>query len=85
MMTWKIGVLADAMIAVTCKAAVAQEDQRRFKLIPFTQMTPDQRKYADAVMAGPTSATGSAAVAGAQVDGTAKVLRLPTSIKTLHA
>ena len=40
----------------------AQEDQRRFKLTPFTEMTPDQRKYADAVMAGPTSATGSAAV-----------------------
>jgi 4-carboxymuconolactone decarboxylase len=62
MMTWKIGVLAAAMMAATCKTAVAQEDQRRFKLIPFTEMTPDQRKYADAVMAGPTSATGSAAV-----------------------
>jgi 4-carboxymuconolactone decarboxylase len=42
--------------------AHAQEDQRRFRLIPFTEMTPDQRKYADAVMAGPTSSTGSAAV-----------------------
>jgi hypothetical protein len=39
-----------------------QEDQRRFRLIPFTEMTPEQRKYADAVMAGPTSSTGSAAV-----------------------
>jgi len=62
MTTWKIGILAAAMMAITSKAAVAQEDQRRFKLIPFTEMTPDQRKYADAVMAGPTSATGSAAV-----------------------
>jgi 4-carboxymuconolactone decarboxylase len=40
----------------------AQEDPRRFRLIPFTEMTPEQRKYADAVMAGPTSSTGSAAV-----------------------
>ncbi len=61
-MTWKSSVLAAAMIALTCKSAVAQEDQRRFKLIPFTEMNSDQRKYADAVMAGPTSATGSAAV-----------------------
>jgi 4-carboxymuconolactone decarboxylase len=61
MMIWKASVLAAAMIAVTCNA-MAQEDQRRFKLIPFTEMTPDQRKYADAVMAGPTSSTGSAAV-----------------------
>ena len=42
--------------------AHAQDDQRRFRLIPFTEMTPEQRKYADAVMAGPTSSTGSAAV-----------------------
>jgi 4-carboxymuconolactone decarboxylase len=61
MMIWKASVLAAAMIAVTGNA-MAQEDQRRFKLIPFTEMTPDQRKYADAVMAGPTSSTGSAAV-----------------------
>lgn len=69
-MTWKIGVLAAAMMAVTCKTAVAQEDQRRFRLIPFTEMTPDQRNYADAVLAGPTSATGSAAaVPGASTIG----------------
>ena len=42
--------------------AHGQEDLRRFRLIPFTEMTPEQRIYADAVMAGPTSATGSAAV-----------------------
>ena len=61
MMIWKTSVLAAAMIAVAGNA-IAQEDQRRFKLIPFTEMTPDQRKYADAVMASPTSATGSASV-----------------------
>ncbi|MCX7143429.1 MAG: carboxymuconolactone decarboxylase family protein [Proteobacteria bacterium] len=61
MMNWKTAVLAAATIALACNA-VAQEDPRRFKLIPFAEMTPDQRKYADAVMAGPTSSTGSAAV-----------------------
>ena len=60
-MKYKTRLLAAATISMACNA-VAQEDQRRFKLIPFTDMTPDQRKYADAVMAGPTSATGSAAV-----------------------
>src|ERR1044071_4073445 len=40
----------------------AQEDQRRFRLIPFTEMTPEQRKYADAVMGGRAPSTGSAAV-----------------------
>jgi len=60
-MIWKATVLAAALLAVTY-SAIGQEDQRRFKLIPFTEMTPDQRKYADAVMAGPTSSTGSAAV-----------------------
>ena len=60
-MIGKMIVLAAAMGAIGGNAA-AQEDQRRFKLIPFTEMTPDQRKYADAVMAGPTAATGSAAV-----------------------
>ncbi len=58
---WKTTVLAVAIIAATGNA-MAQEDLRRFKLIPFTEMNSDQRKYADAVMAGPTSATGSAAV-----------------------
>jgi 4-carboxymuconolactone decarboxylase len=62
MMTWKIGVLAAAMIAVTCTTAVAQEDQRRFKLLPFNEMTPAQRAYAEGVISGPVSSTGSAAV-----------------------
>jgi 4-carboxymuconolactone decarboxylase len=69
MRNWKSGVIAAAIIAVTCNAA-AQEEQRRFKLIPFTEMTPDQRRYADAVLAGPTAATGSAAaVPGASTIG----------------
>jgi hypothetical protein len=76
MMAWNIGVLAAAMMAVTCKTALAQEDQRRFKLIPFTDKTTDQRRYADAVMAGPTSATGSAAV----VQGASAKLRCTTAI-----
>lgn len=66
MTTLTAGLLAAAVLGTLIvpgqKQAMAQEDQRRFKLIPFTEMTPDQRKYADAVMAGPTSATGSAAV-----------------------
>ncbi len=42
--------------------AAAQDDGRRFKIVPFTEMTPPQRAYADAIVAGPTSSTGSAAV-----------------------
>jgi 4-carboxymuconolactone decarboxylase len=49
------------MLAATCNAT-AQEEQRRFRLLPFSEMSPDQRKYVDAVFAGPTSSTGSAAV-----------------------
>jgi 4-carboxymuconolactone decarboxylase len=58
----RIAILAALLVALGGKMAHAQEDQRRFRLIPFTEMTPEQRKYADAVMAGPTSSTGSAAV-----------------------
>jgi 4-carboxymuconolactone decarboxylase len=42
--------------------AQAQEELRRFRIIPFTGMNPAQKAYADAVLAGPTAATGSAAV-----------------------
>jgi len=66
---WKAGLLALAAIACAGNAW-AQEEQRRFKLIPFTEMTPEQKKYADAVLAGPTAATGSAAaVPGAATIG----------------
>jgi 4-carboxymuconolactone decarboxylase len=58
----RIVMLAALLVALGGKMAHAQEDPRRFKLIPFTEMGAEQRKYADAVMAGPTAATGSAAV-----------------------
>src|SRR4051812_49628103 len=61
-MNTKIAILAALLVALGGKMAYAQEDQRRFRLIPFTEMTPEQRKYAAAVMAGPPSSTGSAAV-----------------------
>jgi 4-carboxymuconolactone decarboxylase len=61
-MLGKTALFAAAVMGLGIKGALAQDDGRRFRLIPFTEMTPEQRKYADAVMAGPTAATGSAAV-----------------------
>jgi 4-carboxymuconolactone decarboxylase len=61
-MTVRLCPLLFAAIAAFAGPACAQEELRRFKLIPFAEMTPPQKAYADAVMAGPTSATGSAAV-----------------------
>ena len=58
----KAGLVAAALVAGAAGNAEAQEDPRRFKLTPFTEMTPAQKAYADAVMAGPTASTGSAAV-----------------------
>ena len=55
-------LIAGVMACGFVQQASAQEDLRRFRIIPFTEMTPPQRAYADAVMAGPTAATGSAAV-----------------------
>ena len=74
MQFWKKGIIMAGIIAGATGAApqdaVAQDDGRRFKLIPFTEMTPAQRKYTDAVLAGPTAATGSAAaVPGAATIG----------------
>ena len=57
----RTGLVAAALIA-TAGGTQAQEELRRFKIIPFTEMNADQKAYADAVMAGPTAATGSAAV-----------------------
>lgn len=65
-------VALSAMTAgmIAASPAAAQDDGRRFKLTPITEMTPDQKKYVDAVLAGPTSATGSAAaVVGAPTIG----------------
>jgi len=73
MTAFKSTLLALAAIACAGNAFAqdtAQENARRFKLIPFTEMTPEQKKYADAVLAGPTSKTGSAAaVPGAPTIG----------------
>ena len=55
------GILAAAMV-LGCAHAQAQDDQQRFKRIPVTEMTPEQKKYFEALMAGPVSGTGSAAV-----------------------
>lgn len=49
-------------IAEMVESAAPQEDMRRFRLTPFSEMTPAQRAYADAVMSGPVASTGSAAV-----------------------
>jgi 4-carboxymuconolactone decarboxylase len=59
----KIGLLITGLIVLVGTTA-AQEDLRRFRLIPFSEMTPEQRAYVDAVKSGPTASTGSAALAG---------------------
>src|SRR5437899_2031484 len=61
MKIWQSALLAVGL-ALLVGNAIAEEEMRRFRLIPFTEMTPAQRAYADAVMAGPVAATGSAAV-----------------------
>jgi len=69
MKSWK-SALALLGLFLLAGPASAQEELRRFKLTPFDQMTPAQRAYANAVMSGPVSATGSAAVvAGANTIG----------------
>jgi len=39
-----------------------QQDQQRFKRLTTDQMSPEQKSYFDALMAGPISGTGSAGV-----------------------
>ncbi len=58
---WTVGLLFSGL-ALLAGSACAQEDMRRFKLTPLSEMTPAQRAYANAVMSGPVAATGSAAV-----------------------
>jgi 4-carboxymuconolactone decarboxylase len=58
----RLRMLLVVALAALASNTCAQEELRRFKLIPFAEMTPAQKAYADAVMAGPTAATGSAAV-----------------------
>ncbi len=73
MKKWQASVLMAGAAAGALSgsgSAMAQEEQRRFKLTPITEMTADQKKYVDAVLSGPTSATGSAAaVPGAPTIG----------------
>jgi 4-carboxymuconolactone decarboxylase len=58
----KAGLAMAAVAASVSANTLAQEDLRRFKLTPFSEMTPAQRAYAEGVMSGPTSTTGSAAI-----------------------
>ena len=55
-------LLLVAALSTTCLYAQAQDDQQRFKRIPVTEMSPAQKQYFEALMAGPVSGTGSAAV-----------------------
>jgi 4-carboxymuconolactone decarboxylase len=55
-------ILAATVLTATCLQTQAQDDQQRFKRIPVTEMSPAQKQYFDALMAGPVSGTGSAAV-----------------------
>jgi len=52
--------IAGLLTAVALGSPIHAEE--RFARIPVDKMTPDQKKYFDNVMAGPTAATGSAAV-----------------------
>ena len=64
MKIWAVGLLLSGL-TLLAGTAYAQEDMRRFKLTPFSEMTPAQRAFADAVMSGPVAATGSAAARAA--------------------
>jgi 4-carboxymuconolactone decarboxylase len=58
------------LIAEFGGGAFAQEDERRFKLTPLDEMTPDQRVVADAIRSGPRASTGnSSATASASTIG----------------
>ncbi len=59
---WKVGLVIGTIVASAAGSTLAQEELRRFKLTPFSEMTPAQRAYAEGVMSGPASKTGSAAV-----------------------
>jgi 4-carboxymuconolactone decarboxylase len=75
MKTIRTGIILGTLAAASAglglsTSALAQDDGRRFKLTPIAEMTVDQKKYVDAVLSGPTSASGSAAaVVGAPTIG----------------
>jgi len=54
--------LAIATLSVGAISANAQDLPQRFKITPLSEMTPDQKKYFNDMMAGPVSSTGSAGV-----------------------
>lgn len=66
-MTLKSLLFTAAMATVAITAAMtanAQTEERRFRLIPLDEMTPEQRTAAEAIMSGPrASVPGSAATA----------------------
>jgi 4-carboxymuconolactone decarboxylase len=51
--------LTALFVAAVPLVASAQDDGRRFKLIPLDQMTPAQRTVADAIRSGPRASTGN--------------------------
>jgi len=55
-------VLAIAILSASAVTAYAQENQQRFKITPLAEMTTEQKKYFNDMMAGPVSGTGSAGV-----------------------
>lgn len=62
-MNFAKSICAVALVVLT-GAAVAESDERRFRLIPLEEMTPEQRAAAAAIMSGPRAAVaGSAATA----------------------
>jgi 4-carboxymuconolactone decarboxylase len=66
----RLGWLTAGLVALgMALPAAAQEEERRFKLIPLDQMTPAQRSVADAIRSGPRSTTGSSATASATTIG----------------
>ncbi len=61
MKSWKIA-LAIATLSAGAITAHAQDIPQRFKITPLSEMTPEQKKYFNDMMAGPVSGTGSAGV-----------------------
>ncbi len=57
-----IKALLVTLIGMTCHHSYAQASQERFARIPVTEMSPAQKQYFEALMSGPVSGTGSAAV-----------------------
>ncbi len=60
-MKFRFGVFVFSLLMLA-GSAVAQNEERRFRLIPLDEMTPDQRAVAEAIRSGPrASVAGSSA------------------------